>query len=179
GSEAFETAIKFCYTVKFELNSYNVAALRDEEWDNLVNIISEQSVASLSAQGKEFFRDMKVRVEMPRCIAWGNLDIMEDNVENPSPQSAPQVLPSFEVYTLPVTYQEEVEETLGTPLEEISSFDEPESQPNPLPNCPSINISIGDKRGPKPPIKPHSNDSSRMKVILDKESPGTLRMIRI
>ncbi|GJZ88653.1 hypothetical protein Tco_0660435 [Tanacetum coccineum] len=39
-------------------------------------------------------------------------------MENLSPQSSPQVLPSFEVYTPHVTYPEEVEETLGTPMEE-------------------------------------------------------------
>ncbi|GJX51225.1 hypothetical protein Tco_0278070 [Tanacetum coccineum] len=47
----------------------------------------------------------------------GNLDKMGDEVENPSPQSTPQVLPSFEEYTLPVTYPKELEETLGTPME--------------------------------------------------------------
>nr|GEX29826.1 ribonuclease H-like domain-containing protein [Tanacetum cinerariifolium] len=47
----------------------------------------------------------------------GNLDKMGDEVENMSPQSTPQVLPSFEEYTPPVTYPKEVEETLGTPME--------------------------------------------------------------
>ncbi|GKA47636.1 hypothetical protein Tco_0740519 [Tanacetum coccineum] len=36
------------------------------------------------------------------------------DAKNLSPQSYPQVLPSFKVYTPPVTYPEEVEETLGT-----------------------------------------------------------------
>ncbi|GJW74371.1 hypothetical protein Tco_0133741 [Tanacetum coccineum] len=49
-------------------------------------------------------------VEMHRGIAW-------DKVENLSPQSTSQVLPLFEVHTPPVTYPEEVEETLGTPIE--------------------------------------------------------------
>ncbi|GJV09925.1 hypothetical protein Tco_1351466 [Tanacetum coccineum] len=48
----------------------------------------------------------------------GDLDMMEDKVDNPSPLSTPQVLPSFEVYTPPVTYLKEVEETLETPMEE-------------------------------------------------------------
>ncbi|GKB27099.1 hypothetical protein Tco_0866500 [Tanacetum coccineum] len=39
------------------------------------------------------------------------------DTENLSPQSTPQVLASFKEYTLPVTYPEEVEETLGTPME--------------------------------------------------------------
>ncbi|GJY44118.1 hypothetical protein Tco_0432331 [Tanacetum coccineum] len=64
-----------------------------------------------------------VMVKMPKCMAWldhepiGDLDTMEDKVKNPSPQSTPQVLPSFEVYTPLVTYPEEVKETIGTPME--------------------------------------------------------------
>nr|GEY99986.1 NB-ARC domains-containing protein [Tanacetum cinerariifolium] len=37
---------------------------------------------------------------------------MKDMVDNPSPQSTPQVLPSFEVYTPLVTYLKEVNETI-------------------------------------------------------------------
>nr|GEW24932.1 ribonuclease H-like domain-containing protein [Tanacetum cinerariifolium] len=64
-----------------------------------------------------------VMVKVPKCIAWlddepiGDLDTMEDKVDNPSPQCTPQVLPSIELYTLPVTHPKEVEETLGTPIE--------------------------------------------------------------
>jgi hypothetical protein len=47
----------------------------------------------------------------------GNLATMEDKVDNPTPQSTPQVLPSFEAHTPPMTYLEEVEETLGIPME--------------------------------------------------------------
>ena len=42
---------------------------------------------------------------------------MEDEVDNPSPHSTPQVLLSFEAHIPPVTYPEKVEETLGTPIE--------------------------------------------------------------
>ncbi|GJX99168.1 transposase, MuDR, MULE transposase domain protein [Tanacetum coccineum] len=64
-----------------------------------------------------------VMVKMPKCMAWlddepiGDLDMMEDKVDNPSPQSTPQVLPSFEVYTPPVTHPKEVEETIGISME--------------------------------------------------------------
>ncbi|GKB88114.1 hypothetical protein Tco_0960386 [Tanacetum coccineum] len=93
------------------------------------------------------------------------------------------------VYKLPVTYPEEVDETLGTLMEvepldgtqledlglntcnrdvplssrKVPSFDEMEPQPNPLPNCPYLDISLGDKRGPEPPIKPDSSDRFRMR----------------
>ncbi|GJT17265.1 hypothetical protein Tco_0875971 [Tanacetum coccineum] len=96
-------------------------------------------------------------------------------------------------YTPIVTYMVkfEVEETIGIPMEvepldepqledlglntcnhdiplssmEVPSFDEPEPQPNPLPNCPPLDVSLGDKRVPKPPINPHSLDSFRMKEV--------------
>ncbi|GKA75627.1 hypothetical protein Tco_0782005 [Tanacetum coccineum] len=121
---------------------------------------------------------------MPRCIAWKKLD-------NLSPQSTPQVLLSFKVYTPPVNYPKEVEETIGIPMEvepldetqledlglktcshdlslsyrEVPSFDEPEPQPQPLPNFPPLDISLGDEISPEPPIKPHSPDSFRMKEV--------------
>ncbi|GJU06596.1 hypothetical protein Tco_1123026 [Tanacetum coccineum] len=152
-----------------------------KEWDNPPNIISEQEVANLKAQAKRLFGNEDVWVEMHRGITW-------DKVENLGPQSTPQVLPSFEEYAPPVTCPEEVEKTLGTPIEvkplneikleevglncdhntplssrEVSSFDGPE--PQPLLNSPSLDVSLGDVIGPEPPIKPHSPDSSRMKVV--------------
>nr|GEX35148.1 ribonuclease H-like domain-containing protein [Tanacetum cinerariifolium] len=89
-----------------------------------------------------------------------------------SPESTTQTLPSFEEYTPPVTYPKEVEKTLGTLIEveplnetklekvglncnhntplssrEVLSFDKPEHQPQPLPNCTSLNarksVSLG------------------------------------
>ena len=136
-------------------------------------------------------------VKMSKCMAWlddepiGNLDMMEDKVDNPSPESTTQTLPSFEEYTPAVTYPEEVVEIIGIPIEvepldhtkledlglntcnhdlplssrEIPNFDEPETQPQTLPSCPSLNVSLGDIKGPEPPIKPHSPDSFRMKVV--------------
>ncbi|GJV39186.1 hypothetical protein Tco_1417626 [Tanacetum coccineum] len=116
-----------------------------------------------------------------------------ETIENyaQDPQSTPQVLPSSKEYTPPATYPEEVEETLGipikvepldeTPLEdlglktcnhdiplsskEIPSINESEPQPQPLPNCLSLDVSLGEERGPEPPIKPHSPDSFRMKEV--------------
>ncbi|GJS25184.1 hypothetical protein Tco_0453816 [Tanacetum coccineum] len=53
----------------------------------------------------------------------GDLDMMEDKVDNLSPQSTPQVLPSFEVYTPPETYPDELEEIIGIPIE-VEPLDE-------------------------------------------------------
>ncbi|GKC39676.1 hypothetical protein Tco_1052060 [Tanacetum coccineum] len=46
---------------------------------------------------------------------------------------------------------------------EIPSIDELE--PQLLPNSSPLDVILGEKRGPKPPIKPHSPDSFRMKVV--------------
>nr|GEV46152.1 hypothetical protein [Tanacetum cinerariifolium] len=55
----------------------------------------------------------------------------------------------------------------NTPLSsrEVPSFDG--SEPQPLLNNPSLDVSLGDITGPEPPIKPHSLDSSRMKNVDD------------
>ncbi|GJU21216.1 hypothetical protein Tco_1154558 [Tanacetum coccineum] len=142
-------------------------------------------------------------VKMPKCMAWldhepiGDLDTMEDKVKNPSPQSTPQVLPSFEVYTPLVTYPEEVKETIGTPMEVkpldhmkledlglntnthdiflsskgFSSVDEPE--PQLLPKFSPLDVNLGDKRGTDPPINLYSSGSFRMKVIFDEKKLGS------
>jgi hypothetical protein len=112
-------------------------------------------------------------------------------IENLSPPSAPQVLPSFEAHTPPMTYPKEVEETIGTPIEvepldqtqleeiglktcshnlsfssmEVPSLDEPEPQPKPLPNLPSLDENLGIEIGSDPPIKPYSPGSLRTKVV--------------
>nr|GEW37993.1 ribonuclease H-like domain-containing protein [Tanacetum cinerariifolium] len=126
-------------------------------------------------------------VKIPRCMQWldtydepiRDLDMMVDKVNNPSTKSTPQLLPSFEEYTPPVTCPKEVEETLETPMEvepldqtkiddvgldicnhdihvssrEVLSFDEPKPQPQPLPSCPSLDESPGEGRSHDPPPK--------------------------
>ncbi|GKC80630.1 hypothetical protein Tco_1131404 [Tanacetum coccineum] len=144
-------------------------------------VTTHQEIENLKVHAKRLFGNENVWIEMHRNITW-------DKVENPNPQSTPQVPPSFEEYTSPVTYPKEVEKTLGTPIEveplnelkleevglncnhntplssrEVPSFDGPKLQP--LLNSPSLDVSLGDIIGPKPPIKPHSPDSSRMKVV--------------
>ncbi|GJY66610.1 hypothetical protein Tco_0468848 [Tanacetum coccineum] len=155
------------------------------EWDNPPNFISEQELENLKAQAKRLLGNEEVWVEMHRGITW-------DKVENLNPQSTPQVLSSFEENTPHVTYSNEVEEIIGILIEvepldetpqledlglntynhdiplssrEVPSFDEPKPQPQPLPNCPSLDVSLGEKRGPEPPIKPYSPDSFKMKVV--------------
>jgi hypothetical protein len=124
----------------------------------------------------------------------GDRDIGNDEVNNMSPQSTLQVLPSFDAYTPPLTYPEEVEETIGAPIEveplyqtplediglntcsdnltlssrELTSFDEPEPQPKPLPNLPSLDENLGIEIGSDPPINPYSPGSVRTKVVNSK-----------
>ncbi|GKE83947.1 hypothetical protein Tco_1557689, partial [Tanacetum coccineum] len=120
-----------------------------------------------------------------------SLSTLDNEVGVTSPESTTQTLPSFKEYTPPVAYPKEVEGTLGTPIKvepldktqledlvlntcnhdiplssrEVPSFDEPKPQPKPLANFPTLDVSLGDKRGPQPPIKPYSPDSFRMKVV--------------
>ncbi|GJS72439.1 hypothetical protein Tco_0705280 [Tanacetum coccineum] len=124
-----------------------------------------------------------------------SLSTMDNEVGVTSPESTTQTLPSFEEYThkkedRPVTYPEEVKKTLGTPIEveplnetklkevglncnnntpfsyrEVPNLDKPEPQPKPLANCQTLDVSLGNERGPQPPIKPYSPDSFRTKVV--------------
>jgi hypothetical protein len=117
----------------------------------------------------------------------GDLDTWNDEVNNISPQNTQ---PSFEAHTPPVTYPEEVEETLGIPMEvepldqaplediglntcsdnltpssrEFPSVDEPE--PQSLHTFPSLDIFLGDKRGTDPPINQYYPGSFRMKEAI-------------
>ncbi|GKC75445.1 hypothetical protein Tco_1126219 [Tanacetum coccineum] len=139
-----------------------------------------------------------VMVKMPKCMAWlddepiGDLDTIEDKVDNPSPQCTPQVLPLIELYTLPVTHPKEVEETIEIPvevepldhmkLEDLGfntnthdlflSFKGFPSVDEPEPNFSPLDVNLGDKRGTGPPINPYSPGGFRMKVIFDKNKLG-------
>ncbi|GKC84315.1 hypothetical protein Tco_1140032, partial [Tanacetum coccineum] len=130
----------------------------------------------------------KASFHMPLSYQSHSVSIMSAQ-SSPVHLFTPQVILLFEEYTPLVTYPEEVEETLGTPMEvepleetqledlglntcnydiplcsrEVPIFDELEPQPQPLPNCLSLYASLGKERGPKPPIKPHRPDSFRIK----------------
>ncbi|GJX42685.1 hypothetical protein Tco_0257675 [Tanacetum coccineum] len=136
-----------------------------------------------------------VMVKMPKCMSWldddpiGDHDTMEDKVDNSSLQCTPQVLPSIELYTPPVTHPEEVEETIEIPMEVepldhmkledlglntnthnlflsskgFLSVDEPE--PQLLPNFSPLDVNLRDKRGTNPPINPYSSGSFKIKVV--------------
>ncbi|GJT27073.1 hypothetical protein Tco_0907348 [Tanacetum coccineum] len=57
---------------------------------------------------------------------------------------------------------------------EVLSLIEPEPQPQPLPNCPSLDVSLGDERGPEPPITPHSAYAKAVEVLIFYQAYGNL-----
>ncbi|GJV36253.1 hypothetical protein Tco_1408730 [Tanacetum coccineum] len=141
----------------------------DKQCSNLTIAIFDETIANPNAQ---IVGDDKVRVHAPRCMAWLDYDEHVD---------------SLRIHTAR-DLSEEVEKTLGTPIEveplneikleqvglnfnhntpfssrEVLSFNG--SEPQPLLDSPSLDVRLGDERGPEPPIKPHSSDCFRMKVV--------------
>ncbi|GJT00730.1 hypothetical protein Tco_0821899 [Tanacetum coccineum] len=111
----------------------------------------------------DFAADGNLR-ELSGKEAW---NIAWDKVENPSPQSTPQVHPSFEENTSPVTYPDEVEEIIRIPIE-VEPLDETPLEDLGLNTCNHdipLSSSLGSEKGLKSPVKPHSMDSFRMKVV--------------
>ncbi|GJT22209.1 hypothetical protein Tco_0892146 [Tanacetum coccineum] len=128
---------------------------------------------------------------MHRNIAW-------DKVENPETKNTPQVPPSFEEATPPVTHPEKVKETIGTPIEveplnetkleevglncnhntplssrEVPSFDGPESQP--LLNSPSLDVV--DYLTTQTPPSPHMSNSHPKGVNCNHNTPLSSREV--
>ncbi|GKE40844.1 hypothetical protein Tco_1464249, partial [Tanacetum coccineum] len=70
----------------------------DKQWTNPTSTISDKTIANLKTQLVE---NEVFRIKIPKCMAWlddepiRDLNMMEDKVDNPSPQSTPQVLPLF------------------------------------------------------------------------------------
>ncbi|GJW71275.1 hypothetical protein Tco_0128192 [Tanacetum coccineum] len=127
----------------------------------------------LKKTNKEDLEYEMVRVKIRSCMSWlgstnacdvpiGSLRMMDNKVGNTRPQSTPQILPLFEEYTLPVTYPKEVKDTIGIPME-VEPFDLTQLEVVGL----DTYVILGDERGPKPPIKPHSPNSFRMKEVDD------------
>ncbi|GJT62590.1 hypothetical protein Tco_1006123, partial [Tanacetum coccineum] len=83
---------------------------------HIINLIAEGDLRKFS--DIEAWDDM-IRVQVPRCMAWQDYDEYVDSNEVgvTSPESTTQTLSSFEEYTPPMTYPEEVEKTLGTSIE--------------------------------------------------------------
>ncbi|GJX88323.1 hypothetical protein Tco_0340337 [Tanacetum coccineum] len=126
---------------------------------NPTSVISDETIVNLNAQ---IVGDDMVKVQVPRCMAWLDYDEHVDSLEVERTLRTP-----IEVEPLNETKLEEVGLNCNhtTPLSsrEIPSFDGPE--PQPLLNSPSLDVSLGDVIGSELPIKPHSSDSSRMKVV--------------
>ncbi|GJX17300.1 hypothetical protein Tco_0218132 [Tanacetum coccineum] len=140
-----------------------------KEWDNPVNIILEQELANNPS---------------PQSTS----QILPSLEEYTPPVTYPEVVKEtlgtpIEVEPLDETQLEDFSNhNLSLSSREVPSFDEPKPQPKPstnfpsklgtfgastktLANFPSLDIDIGDERGPKPTIKPYSPDSFRMKEV--------------
>ena len=176
----------------------------EEAWDAIedcaqyyyrVDNPTNDSISQLNINFKDqeigLFGDGDI-VEPPSCMSWlGTTIIQDEHIDDlVSPLDTPQVLPSIEAHTPPVTYLEKVEETLGIPMEEepleqaplediglntcndsltlssreFPSVDEPE--PQPLHNFSSLELHLGDKRGTDPPINQYYPGSFRMKEAI-------------
>nr|GEU34856.1 hypothetical protein [Tanacetum cinerariifolium] len=127
-----------------------------KEWDNPPNIISKQEVANLKDQAKILFGNENVWVEMHREKTLGT----------------PIEVEPFDKTQLEDLGLNTCNHDPPLSFREVPSFDEPKPQPQPLRNCPPLDVSLRDERGPKPPIKPHGPDSFRMKLV-DKSTMNT------
>jgi hypothetical protein len=182
----------------FMINDFETQGTHDESFRQIEQcnqVIEEDSYESdleleMAREGFEILRNMfGLDSTKTHDTDSGDIEIWKDEVSNTNLQSTPQLLPSLEEYTPPVTYPEEIEETLGIPMEveplyqtpleniglntcsdnltlssrEFPSVDEPE--PLSSHNFTSLDIHLGDKRGADPPIKPYSPGSLRIKVV--------------
>ncbi|GJS08774.1 hypothetical protein Tco_0365570 [Tanacetum coccineum] len=125
----------FSTWMAFRGNTHNLGSF-GEETDEITDLHQIHEEILFSEHGdsvtaiKRRRRDLSNAYDEPI----GDLDMMEDKVDNPCPQKVP-------------------------------IFDEPEPQPQPLPNCPSLDGNLGNEKGPKPPIKPPSLNSFKMKKV--------------
>ncbi|GJT64755.1 hypothetical protein Tco_1016235 [Tanacetum coccineum] len=124
--EAWETIKNFAQGQKENENVW-VEMHRYIAWDKVDNPNQQNTSPSEINEPYEHSPRMD-SYEQPSCLgppkymSWLDaydepIGDMEDKVQNPSPQSAPQVLSSFEVYTVPVAYPKEVDEIIGIPIE--------------------------------------------------------------
>ncbi|GKD84349.1 hypothetical protein Tco_1355503, partial [Tanacetum coccineum] len=161
---------------------------------NPTSTISDQTIANLNAQivGDDMVRVEVPRCMawLDYDEHADSLSTKNNEVGVTSPKITTQTLSSIKLYTPPVTYPKEVKKTLGTPIEveplnetkleevglncnhntpfnyrEVPNVDKLEPQPKPLSNCQTLDVSLGNERGPQPPIKPHSPNSFRTKVV--------------
>ncbi|GJR26373.1 hypothetical protein Tco_1102605 [Tanacetum coccineum] len=137
----------------------------DKKCSNPTSAISNETIANPNVQivGDDMVRVQVPRcmawLNYDKHV--DSLSTLDNEVGVTSLEGTTQTLPSFEEYTPPITYPKDVKKTLGTPIEveplnetklegvglncnhntpisyrEVPSFDKPEPQPQPLPNCP-------------------------------------------
>ncbi|GJR44672.1 hypothetical protein Tco_1312775 [Tanacetum coccineum] len=146
----------------------------DKQWKNPTSTIPDQTIANLKTQLVE---NEVVRVRIPKCMAWlddepiRDPNTMEDKVDNPSPQRIPIEEEPLDHMKLEDLGLNTCSHDLFPSSREFPSVDE--SEPQPLPNLPFLDVNLGDKRGTDPLINPYTPDSFRMKVIFDEKKLGS------
>ncbi|GJR95652.1 hypothetical protein Tco_0267826 [Tanacetum coccineum] len=155
---------------------------------HIINLTAEGDLRKFSDIGAWYAIEDCVQYDK-KCSNPTNA-ISDETIAYPNAQIVGDDMVRVQEYTLPVTYPNEVEKTLGTPIEveplnetkvkevglnynhntplssrEVPSFDEPDPQPQPFPRFSSLEVDLGEERDPEPTIKPHSSDSFRMKVV--------------
>ncbi|GJR41631.1 hypothetical protein Tco_1309734 [Tanacetum coccineum] len=142
--------IEACYAIED-------CAQYDKKCSNPTSAILDETIANPNAQ---IVGDDMVRVLVPRCMAWLDYDEYVDSLSMMDNELS-KVLESGEGSN---HQGGDKEFNLGCKVtREVPSFDVPE--PQPVLNSLSLDKSLRDVIGPEPPIKPHSPDSSKMKVV--------------
>nr|GEW29128.1 hypothetical protein [Tanacetum cinerariifolium] len=93
----------------------------------------------------------------------GDLDMMENKVDNPSPERIPMEVEPLDHTRLEDLGLNTYSHDLFLSFREVPSVDEPE--PQLLPNFLPLSVNLGDKRGTDPPINPYSLGDFKMKVV--------------
>ncbi|GKE85324.1 hypothetical protein Tco_1559066, partial [Tanacetum coccineum] len=136
---------------------------RQEEFENLLMnffLDQEEKVKHLEEYmdviGSDFMQlSLEVVGKLKEEIRMKKIELRRSRRlrEKLNPQSTPQVLPSFEEYIPPVTYPEEVQETLGTPIE-VEPLDETQLEDLSLNTCnhntPFSSREVPSFNGPEP-----------------------------
>ncbi|GKB47291.1 hypothetical protein Tco_0898044 [Tanacetum coccineum] len=160
-----EKAQRHGRTFNWQTATYGKMEYYEDEDDNdMIELPKSQPKKTYNKYLKCEMVMVKVPRYMSRLDAYDepivHLNVMEDEAENPTPQSTPQVLPSFEVYTQPVTYPEEVKETIGIPME-VEPLNQTQLEDLGLNTC-SHDLSFSSKEipsvnEPEPQLLPNSS----------------------
>ncbi|GJZ63228.1 hypothetical protein Tco_0619649 [Tanacetum coccineum] len=103
-------------------------------------------------------------VKKPRCMSWlGFIDAYDEPIEVEETLGTPMEEEPLDQTQLEDASFDSYDYNLSLSSREVPSIDKPE--PQPLPSFSPLDVNLGEKRGTDPPIKPHSPDSFRIKAV--------------